>query len=194
MPRGSCTFGARPVSNQQEPMTRSTVLAFLLGPCVASCGIQEAGRKPSAAQNRPSSDKPSEAQAAASSVLGPGLEKTEERAELPCLEQPFQPEKLPDTGAGQGMLAEFNKLYETGQFQLGYCLADVRVNERGTVDSVRVLRPQNVDKRVEWIIVSTIALRRYKPATACGRSVPFTMSVGIGHCPSQGERGPKPDG
>jgi hypothetical protein len=92
------------------------------------------------------------------------------------------------------MLAEFNKLYETGEFQFGYCLADVRVNENGTVDSVRVLRPQNVDKRVEQVIVRTISSRRYKPAAACGRSVPFTTSVGLFHCPSKGERRPKPDG
>ena len=38
---------------------------------------------------------------------------------------------------GQGTPAEFNKLFETGEFQLGYCLAEVRVNETGTVDSVR---------------------------------------------------------
>ena len=44
--------------------------------------------------------------------------------------------------------AEFNKLYETGEFQLGYCLAEVQINEKGTVDAVRVRRPQNVDKRV----------------------------------------------
>jgi hypothetical protein len=71
------------------------------------------------------------------------------------------------------MLAEFTKLYETGEFQLGYCLADVQVNETGTVDTVRVLRPQNVDERVESVIVRSMKSRRYKPATACGRPVPF---------------------
>jgi hypothetical protein len=55
--------------------------------------------------------------------------------------------QLSDAQAGQEMLAEFNEL--CGEFQLGYCLADVPVNEKGTVDAVRILRPQNVDKRVE---------------------------------------------
>jgi hypothetical protein len=90
------------------------------------------------------------------------------------------------------MLAEFNKLYEMGEFQLGYCLADVQVHEKGTVDTVRVVGPQNVDKRVESLIVRSMKSRRYTPATACGRPLPFTMSVGVGHCPSQAERRRKP--
>src|SRR3954471_14714342 len=115
-------------------------------------------------------------------------------AEPPCSEKASQPRQLPDATAGQEMLAEFNKLYETGEFQLGYCLADVQVNEKGTVDTVRVVRPQNVDKRVESAIVRSMKARRYRPATACGRSVPFTMSVGFFHCPSKASGRGKPDG
>jgi len=63
----------------------------------------------------------------------------------PCSEKASQPKQLPNAQAGQEMLAEFNKLYETGEFQLGYCLADVQVNENGAVDTVRLVRPQNVD-------------------------------------------------
>jgi hypothetical protein len=114
-------------------------------------------------------------------------------ADPPCSEKPVQPKPMADAGAGQEMLAEFNKLYETGEFQLGYCLADVQVNEQGTVDTVRVVRPQNVDERVESAIVRSMKSRRYNPATACGRPVPFKMSVGVGHCPSRAERGRKPD-
>lgn len=91
------------------------------------------------------------------------------------------------------MLAEFNKLYETGEFQLGYCLADVQVNEKGTVDTVRIVRPLNVDNRVESAIARSMKSRRYAPATACGRPVPFVLSVGVGHCPSRTEGGRKPD-
>lgn len=112
----------------------------------------------------------------------------------PCSEKASQPKQVPNAKAGQEMLAEFNKLYETGEFQLGYCLADVQVNEKGTVDTVRVVRPQNVDKRVESAIVRSLKSRRYRPATACGRSVPFTMSVGFFHCPSQAGGRTKPDG
>ena len=54
------------------------------------------------------------------------------------------------------MLAEFNKLYTTGELQLGYRLADVQVNEEGTVDTVRVVRPQNVDRHVESAIVRSM--------------------------------------
>jgi hypothetical protein len=112
-------------------------------------------------------------------------------AEPPCSEKTSQPKQLADAKAGQEMLAEFNKLYEAGEFQLGYCLAEVQVNEQGTVDTVRVVRPQNVDKRVEAAIVRSMKSRRYTPATACGGPVPFKMSVGVGHCPSRAER--KPD-
>jgi hypothetical protein len=115
------------------------------------------------------------------------------RADPPCSEKPAIPKLMSDGAAGQEMLAEFNKLFETGEFQLGYCVADVQVNEQGTVERVHVLRPQNVDKRVEYAIVRSMKSRRYKPATACGRAVPFKMSVGVGHCPSQTERGRKPD-
>jgi hypothetical protein len=111
----------------------------------------------------------------------------------PCSEKPSTPKQLPNTTVGQEMLAEFNKLYETGEFQLGYCLADVQVNEKGTVDSVRIVRPQNVDKRVESAIVHSMKSRRYTPATACGRPVPYALSVGVGHCPSRAEGGRKPD-
>lgn len=97
----------------------------------------------------------------------------------------MQPQKLPDASANKTMSAEFDKLYATGEFQLGYCLAEVRVNEMGTVDGVRVVRPQNVDRRVESIIVDAMKSSRYKPATACKRAVPSTVSVGIGHCPSK---------
>jgi hypothetical protein len=106
----------------------------------------------------------------------------------PCSEKPATPKAKADAGADQEMLAEFNKLYETGEFQLGYCLADVQVNEKGTVDAVRVVRPQNVDKGVESAIVRSMKSRRYTPATACGRPVPFALSVGVGHCPSRAER------
>jgi hypothetical protein len=107
----------------------------------------------------------------------------------PCSNKPAPPKPMADTGAGQEMLAEFNRLYETGEFQ--YCVADVQVNEAGTVDALRIVRPQNVDKRVESAIVRSMKSRRYNPATACGRPVPFRMSVGVGHCPSRAER--KPD-
>jgi hypothetical protein len=110
-----------------------------------------------------------------------------------CSEKPSTPERLPDVSEGQERLAEFNKLYETGEFQLGYCLADVQVNEQGTVDTVRVLRPRNVDKRVESAIVRSMKSWRYMPATACGRPVPFTISVGVFHCPSRPERSRKPN-
>jgi hypothetical protein len=76
-----------------------------------------------------------------------------------CSKKPSTPKPLPDAAAGQEMLGEFRKLYETGEFQLGYCLADVQVNEKGTVDTVRVLRPQNVDKRVESVIVRSMKSR-----------------------------------
>ena len=94
----------------------------------------------------------------------------------PCSEKPSTPKQLPNAAAGQEMLAEFNKLYETGEFQLGYCLADVQVNPEGAVDTVRVVRPQNVDKRVESAIVRSMKSRQYTPATACGRPVPFAMT------------------
>lgn len=77
----------------------------------------------------------------------------------PCSEKPAPPKRMADAGAGQEMVAEFNKLYETGECQLGYCLADVQVNEERTVDAVRILRPQNVDKRVESAIVGAASGR-----------------------------------
>jgi hypothetical protein len=126
------------------------------------------------------------AQAAASSGRGPGLENAEAQADSPCSEKPSTPEKRRDVGKGQAIPAEFNKLFETGEFQLGYCLAEVRVNEKGTVDSVRLLRPENVDMRVESVIVREITPWRYRPATACGRSVLSTTSVGFFHCPFKG--------
>ena len=125
--------------------------------------------------------------------LGMPLRPRPAQADAACSEKPSIPEQLHDARAGRAMLAEFRKLYETGEFHLGYCLADVHVNEKGTVDTVRVVRPQNVDTRVESAIVGSMKSRRYNPATACGRPVPFRMSIGFFHCPSRAERGRKPD-
>lgn len=108
-----------------------------------------------------------------------------------CSEKLSAPQKLPDAAAGRLMIEGFNKLYETGQYQLGYCTADVRVSESGMTESVRNIRPPKIDKRVESIVVGTIMSWRYKPAIACGRPIPFTMSVGIGHCPSPMPTPPK---
>jgi hypothetical protein len=108
-----------------------------------------------------------------------------------CSEKPSAPEKLPDAAAGRLMLEGFNNLYATGDYQLGYCTADVRVTETGMTESVHVIRPPNIDRRVESIVAGTIMSWRYKPATACGRPIPFTMSVGIGHCPSRQRTSPK---
>lgn len=94
------------------------------------------------------------------------------------------------TGTFGHVLAEFNTLCETGEFQLRYCLADVQVNEKGTVDTVRVVRLQNVDKRVESAIV-----RSMKSGTPLRLHVgaQFPSSVGVFHCPSRAELGRKPD-
>ncbi len=176
---------ARTVSNQLEPMTRLTALAIFLGLCVASCSTPDAARKPAASHSPESAEKPVAAQAATSSGRGPGLENARAQADSPCSEKPSTPEKLQDPGKRQAIPAEFNKLFETGEFQLGYCPAEVRVSEKGTVDSVRLLRPENVDTRVESVIVREITSWRYRPATACERSVPSTTSVGFFHCPSK---------
>ena len=105
--------------------------------------------------------------------------------EPPCSEKPTRPEAMSADDALPQVAAEFNKLYETGEFQLGYCLAEVQINEKGTVDAVRVRRPQNVDERVASAIVRSMRSRRYKPASACGRPVPVTISVRFFHCPSK---------
>ncbi len=82
------------------------------------------------------------------------------------------PTPLSDPGAGQEMLAEFQKLYATGAFQMGDCLAGVLVNGQGTVDTVRILRPQAVDTQVESIIVRSMRSRRFQPATMWGTPFP----------------------
>ena len=167
-------------------MTRSTALAIFLGLCVASCGTPDAARKPAASHSPDSAQEPAEAQAAASSGRDPAHEDAEAHADSLCSEKPSTPEKLRDLGKGRAIPAEFNKLFETGEFQLGYCLAEVRVNEKGTVDSVRLLRPENVDTRVESIIVREITSWRYTSAAVCGRSVPSITSVGFSIARSKG--------
>jgi hypothetical protein len=111
----------------------------------------------------------------------------------PCLEEPSQPEKLPSADAGRAVAVEFNKLFEAGQFEIGYCLAEVQVNENGTVDAVRLLRPEDADARVESVILRTITSWQYRPARACGRPVPSTTSVGFFHCPFKAEPGQHPE-
>jgi hypothetical protein len=101
-----------------------------------------------------------------------------------CYEQPSRPEELPDHAPRAAMAAEFERLYATGCFRSGYCLATVDVDEHGAVGNVRLLRPQRLDRRVEAAVVRMMTATRYKPATLCGNPVPKTMTVGIFHCPT----------
>jgi hypothetical protein len=105
------------------------------------------------------------------------------REELACTAPPSMPERLPDAVPGASMAAALDALNEAGEFRLRSCVADVRVSETGTVDSVRVVRPQGVDPRVASAIAGVIRLWRYRPAQACGRPVPSTFTVVVQHCP-----------
>jgi len=171
-------------------MNRSTAVVIFVVLCAAGCGPP---RRTTALDSRDeSATKPTETQAGGASMPAPSAENADSQAGAPCSEKPSEPEKLRDGLAGQGIATEFNKLFETGRFQMGYCLAEVRVNEKGTVEAVRLLRPEDADTRVESVIVRTITSWQYNPATACGRPVPSTTSVGFFHCPFKAERGRKP--
>jgi len=163
-------------------MKRWSVLVLCLVALLAACGMQDE-------ESRSSSTNPAAGDSGQEGVEAPphpavALSDEKTLPEPVCSEKPSVPERLPDAEPSYAMGIEFNKLFETGNFRLGYCLAEVQVSENGTVDSVRVVRPKDPDERLEAVIVSTIASWRYSPATACGRAVAFTMSVGIGHCPA----------
>lgn len=81
------------------------------------------------------------------------------------------------------MLADFNRLYETGEFQLGVCVVELKVEADGSVDTVRVTRPAKVHERVESALIRSMQSRRYSPATACSRPLPSVLAVVVGHCP-----------
>ncbi len=161
-------------------MKRPSVAAVFFAVALASCGI---GEEATAPQERATHDQPSQGPAGGSLAAPRRVDRPRDEAEQPCSEKPSVPEPLPDGEAGQARLSEFRKLFETGQFNLGYCVAQAQVNEAGIVHSVRLLRPQNADERVAAVVVRTIAARRYKPARACGHPVSFSMTVGINHCP-----------
>jgi hypothetical protein len=183
--RGSRLRTANGVQPIDKQMTRSIPLVFLVF-CASARGPQE-HPQPSGSQAQPAA-KPTATEPAASR----STKSAEAQREAPCSEKPSQPEKLRDATPGQGVAAEFDKLFETGRFQTGYCLAEVRVNADGTVDAVRLVRPEDADTRVEWVIVRTITSWRYKPAIACGTPVPSTTSVGFFHCPFKAERDQDP--
>jgi hypothetical protein len=171
-------------------MNRVTPVAIVVVLCAVGCRPQEEPQRSDS--GRESASKPTETPVVGASAPAPPIANAESRAEAPCSEEPSQPEKLRDVPADQGVAAEFNKLFETGRFQMGYCLAEVRVTANGTVDAVRLLRPKDADTRVQSAIVRTITSWKYKPAIACGRPVPSTTSVGFFHCPFKAERGRDP--
>ena len=171
-------------------MNRVTPVAIVVVLFAVGCRPQEEPQRSDS--RRESAPKPTETPAVGASTPAPPIANAESQAEAPCSEEPSQPEKLRDVPPDQGVAAEFNKLFETGRFQMGYCLAEVRVNANGTVDAVRLLRPKDADTRVQSVIVRTITSWKYKPAIACGRPVPSTTSVGFFHCPFKAERGQDP--
>lgn len=113
---------------------------------------------------------------------------------VPCSEEPSLPKKLGDSDRGHSIGDQFNRLFEIGGFQIGYCLAEITVNEKGMVDAVRVVRPENGDERVRSAIIKAIGSWKYKPAAACGRAAPSTTSVGLSHCPVRVDVSQKPGG
>ena len=107
-----------------------------------------------------------------------------ETAPASCPDEPTRPEPLPQSGTSEPLITEFTKLFETGQFVLGYCVAEARLNEVGAVESVRLVRPPHLDDRIRNAIVRSLESRKYKPARACDRPVPSIITVGINHCPT----------
>jgi hypothetical protein len=115
------------------------------------------------------------------------------RAAPACSKNPAPPTRMTGEDTRQAMLAGFRQLHASGEFEIGYCIADVQVDEDGVVVSVRLVRPPDVDARVADILSRQLSADRYRPATACGRPVAFRLAVGVGHCPSRAKNGPKSD-
>ena len=160
-------------------ITRRSLIAALLSVCFifTGCGGQRRDSGPS----HSASDPPR-----TTATTPPAPAKTPEQkhtADRACDEKPTPPELLPDRAYGRLLFKEFDALYATGRFRLGYCVAEVEVNEQGTVEAVHLVRPRPVDERLNQAITKTQAVRRYKPALACGQPVKFVLTVGISHCP-----------
>ena len=113
------------------------------------------------------------------------------RAAPLCSEKPAPPTRLTGEDTRQAMLAGFRQLYASGEFEIGYCITAVQVDADGVVESVRLVRPPDVDARVADILSRHLSADRYRPATACGRPVGFRLTVGVGHCPSRAKNGPR---
>ena len=62
-------------------------------------------------------------------------------------------------------------------------MAHVEVDEEGRVDAVRVVRPRDADPRVATLLERSLQAERYRAARACGRPVPFRLTVSLVHCP-----------
>ena len=101
-----------------------------------------------------------------------------------CPEKPTTPEPLPQGRTADMLAAEFIKLFEKGKFVLGTCVAEARLDETGAVVSVRVIRPRRLDRRVDAALVHSIGARKFRPAHACGRPVPSTITLAFTRCPT----------
>lgn len=106
----------------------------------------------------------------------------------PCMETPRPPKRLGGDEAYRAMFAALRTLYASGEFVIGACVAHVEVNEAGGVDAVRVVRPREWDPRVATRIVRALQADRYRAASACGRPVPFRLTVSFVHCPVRAAR------
>ncbi len=166
-------------------VTRRLSIPALLSACFIStiCGGQ---RRDSGTGNFAAHPPGAPADATPARAKTPEHEPAGGRA---CDEKPTAPQLLPDREYGRLLFKEFDALYETGRFGLGYCVAEVEVNEQGTVGAVHVVRPRPVDERLNQAITKTQAVRRYKPALACGQPVTFVVTVGISHCPVRMDEG-----
>ncbi len=158
---------------------RTSVIAALLAVFFITTGC--GGQRRDNEANSSAADPPR-----ATATTPPALAKAparEHTADRTCEEKPTPPQFLRDREYGRLLFKEFDALYETGRFGLGYCVAEVEVNEEGTVEAVHLVRPRPLDERLNQAITKTQAARRYKPALACGLPVKFMLTVGIGHCP-----------
>ena len=111
-----------------------------------------------------------------------------------CEGEATQPERIGDEETIQSQFPDFPRLYDTGEFGMGYCVAEAIVTEEGRLSEIRVVRPKGLDRRVREELRRTLETWRFKPGTLCGRPVDVTFTVGFGHCPVQREAGTKEPG
>ena len=95
---------------------------------------------------------------------------------------------LPARNAAKQSLEHVLGAYRGERFVMGVCVLEVPIDATGQPGEVKFLRPRDPAPPLVNAVLQDTKSWRFHPATACGKTVPSTLTMTITHCPVRPDR------